>query len=194
MEGITRYLVKKLVENNIILTEESDIYIYGINLIISSGILSICIGIMGIAIGRISLALTFMIALANLRHYTGGYHANSYKKCFILSSGMFILSIGVTLLQERYHLRLSLVCCSLVSSMYIFVKGSLNSEKNPKTEEELCYRKNKARQLTIVYSLISSWILILMEEYLDIATIVICTQICTALSIWIMQYRKEESI
>lgn len=192
MEALTQYLTKKLLENDIIEAEESEIYSYGIRLILSSGFITICITLIGVMIRRLILAISFMLALAHLRHYAGGYHADSYKRCFWLSCSLFMVSIGIILLQEKYHLKISLVISSLVSSMYLWRNGSLNSERNPKTEEELFYRTCRTRQITIIYSLISSLVLILMDKYLDIATMVICTQIYTALSMWILQYVKEQ--
>ena len=84
MEHVAHFLTQKLIENKIIEDQDEEtycIYHYGIQLVLSSGIITLCISLLGLCFGKILLAIVFMIALANLRHYAGGYHANSYKKC-----------------------------------------------------------------------------------------------------------------
>ena len=190
MGKIAQYLTKKLIENGIIEAESQEIYTYGIELMLSSLLVTVCVGFLGIIFRRVILAVIYLVALAHLRHYAGGYHADSYKKCFILSCSLFVFSMVIIFLQKTCQLRISLIIGSLVATLYLFNVGSLNSEKNPKTDEEICYRKRRTRQFTVTYSIIVIFVFLFMDKYWDIATMIVCTQIYTALSVWVIQCRK----
>ena len=189
VESIAQYLTEKLIKNQIIKQESSEVYVYGLQLILSSICITICIISIGLILGQGVSAIVFLVALAGLRHNTGGYHANTYKKCFILSCSCFIATVGMIWVQNKYQLRYSLIITSLMTMCYLFKVGSLNSEKNPKTDAEMQYRKKQTRILSILYSLVSCFLLV-EGKYTTIGTVIVCTQVYTALAVWIIQYER----
>lgn len=190
MEVLSKYLVHKLIESEVICEEESEIYLFGLELIINSGFVTISILVLGLLVGKPLLAGIFLIALMNLRHYAGGYHAKSYAKCFIISCSSFMLSYVMVILQIQWQLKHTLIALSLISMLYLVRQGTVNSIKNPKTDEELIIRKRRTRIYSILYSVISCSMFFWGNQYLDIATIIICSQIATALAVF--RAKREE--
>lgn len=185
MKSLASWITRKLIQENVIEANEYEIYHYGIQLILSTAwIFTWMLGI-GIVIGRVHLSIVFILALAGLRHYTGGYHANAYYKCFLVSVGTFIATIIMVYIQERWHLKYSLVICSLICVIGLCRIGSLNSEKNPKTADEMHYRKQLARLISCLYSVVSCFLIVYVHKYLDLATILICIQIIARLALGI---------
>ena len=189
METIAQYLTEKLVKNQIIEQESCEVYVYGLQLILSSICITICIISVGLILGQGGAAIIFLASLAGLRHYAGGYHANTYKKCFILSCSCFVATLGMLWIQNKYQLKYSLVLASLIALCYLFKVGSLNSVKNPKTDAEMHYRCKQTRILSVLYSLLSCFLLV-ETKYASIGTIIVCTQVYTALAVWILQCEK----
>lgn len=192
MEVLSKYLVQKLIESEVICKEDSEIYLFGVELILNSGFVTISILLLGMLVGKPLLAGIFLIALMNLRHYAGGYHAKSYLKCFLISCSSFILSYGMVILQKQWQLKYTLIALSLVSMLYLVRQGTINSIKNPKTDEELIIRKRRTRIYSMLYSIISCSFFLGENQYLDIATIIICSQIATALALF--RAKREEQI
>ncbi len=191
MKSLARNVTQLLVEQEIIESSDFEIYHYGIQLILSDvWIFSGIIG-MGILVGKMLIGILFIIAFVGLRHYTGGYHANRYYKCFLLSCGSFIITLLMIGIQERWHLNYSLVVCSVLCTFYLCKIGSINSKKNPKTEEEMLHRKKATRIITCVYTGISCVLILMMHRYLEIATLLICTQIFATLAIWVTRKEKK---
>ena len=77
-------LAKKIVECSD--TDKEEIYIYGLELIISTffGLSSILL--ISCLLFCFTSGLVFISVFVPLRLFTGGYHAENYGKCFIISN------------------------------------------------------------------------------------------------------------
>ena len=93
LRNISSRLTDKLIAQKEFCHYDRDVYIYGIELIISTlaGLISI-IGVSKLYSCTI-LGVIFIIFFVPLRLFTGGYHANTYGKCYFVS----ILSFGILL-------------------------------------------------------------------------------------------------
>ena len=96
-------LAKKLLSLQIITEEVFDIYVYGLELLLSFFFSSSVIVIIGAMLGRIIETLVFLLVFVLLRSFTGGYHANSYLMCSIVT---FSTYGAVLLLAELFALPL----------------------------------------------------------------------------------------
>ena len=61
-----------------------DVYVYGIELTLSSLAGMLVVLFMGLISGFLIESIIFMISLSIIRIYSGGYHARSYLKCNLL--------------------------------------------------------------------------------------------------------------
>ena len=96
-------LAKKLLLLQIITEEVFDIYVYGLELLLSFFFSSSVIVIIGAILGRVIETLVFLLVFALLRSFTGGYHANSYLMCSIVTFSTYGV---VLLLSELFALPL----------------------------------------------------------------------------------------
>jgi len=87
-----------MVRNNVVREEERDIYDYGIDQIVFTGLTTL--SMIGIGIISKSLWTIFIFSLFYmiLRVYAGGYHADTQLKCFVLSNVMIVVVIAI----EKY--------------------------------------------------------------------------------------------
>lgn len=76
-------------------TVKNQIYLYGIELCISSIINIILIVCVGAVLGCFVESLIFLICFISLRQFTGGYHADTYLKCnlFFVITFVFVISL-----------------------------------------------------------------------------------------------------
>lgn len=68
-----------------------EIYIYGIELIISSIISTALIIIVGLVTHTIIESLLYLLVFSLIRNYTGGYHCMSYLRCNIVSVLSYVM-------------------------------------------------------------------------------------------------------
>jgi len=85
-----------LVHSNVVKEEDAEIYIYGINQILSSVVNVSSALIIGFIFGVFLEVAVFMAAYIPLRSFAGGYHAKTPLRCYIFSVIMLIVvSIGM---------------------------------------------------------------------------------------------------
>ncbi|MCI9570871.1 MAG: accessory gene regulator B family protein [Lachnospiraceae bacterium] len=92
-----------LLMHNKIKSERKAIYIYGFELLFSTVGCMAAILLMGTVFGYQNQAVTFLLYFAPIRIAAGGYHAKSYKECFLLTNGIAIGCIGTSKLLYRYQ-------------------------------------------------------------------------------------------
>lgn len=89
-----------LVRSNVVKEEDAEIYIYGINQILTSVLNVSSALIIGLIFGTFFEVAVFMAAYIPLRLFAGGYHAKTPLRCYIFSVIMLIIvSIGMKYLH-----------------------------------------------------------------------------------------------
>lgn len=179
LEQIAQWGAQKLVRYQVIKGEEQEIYVYGLQLIVTTGLVFLTLLGIGLYLRKMVVTLVFCCYFPGLRQYTGGYHASSYRKCFILSCGCYVLVLLATELLLKGS-SLWLLLLSWGSCVYMSVVGSLNHPHNPKTTSEMARRKTYVRGLCIIISLLTTLACYQDWQYLAIFAMLSCTQGLTA--------------
>lgn len=91
-KNISLFLCKK----NIIPKEETDIYQYGFETILSTSLGLVITLAMGFVLKMVLLSVVYYVIFVTLRQLTGGYHADSYLKCNIVFSVVTFFVLGMT--------------------------------------------------------------------------------------------------
>lgn len=137
-----------LIEKKIIDIEERDIYIYGIEVILLNGGLLLLFLIISLLSGAMMNFLAYIIFFIPLRTFSGGYHAKTSERCFIMSTVMYAISIAITKLLPLLYLDYYWRTAGIVSVLVIFIFAPLINANNPLNVFQ------KKRNRIIVYSLI----------------------------------------
>ncbi len=157
---ISKNVAVFFIKKNLIQEDEIDIYIYGLQLIISS-ILGISIILFfGIISEHLTDSLIFLFCFIILRQYSGGYHANSYLKCNLYFITIFILTEAVVLYTQLDYidaLTVGLVCISFV----IILRIAPIDNKNKKLSNS---QKIKNKKITLIIFIILITISIFMKK------------------------------
>ena len=75
-----------LIKNKIVEIEKREIYIYGLEVILLNGGLLITFLIISLLCGEMINFLAYLIFFLPMRLFSGGYHAETSERCFILST------------------------------------------------------------------------------------------------------------
>lgn len=190
-EDISFYLII----NKIIDIEDRDIYIYGLELLISTLFTSISILILGFFTGEWVSGVAYLSVYIFLKSYTGGYHAKHYYECYIYSILVFIVLIiikNITLLNCQPIIGLFSL---FFSTIIVFKFAPVVNKNNPKTKEEIAKNKKIARRRILLLGIIVVLGYIVKAELMDLWFMLAITELSIAYSILKQKFleRREPS-
>ena len=171
MELLARLAVKivnNLVHSGVIKEEDAEIYIYGINQILTSVLNVSSALIIGLIFGVFPEIAVFMAAYIPLRSFAGGYHAKTPLSCYVFSVIMLIVvSIGLKYL----HLADWVYYAVLVAATLVVLVLSLVEDRNkPLAEIEQKVYKRRTILIAAVELTLAMLLKLLMLDDLFIAT------------------------
>lgn len=155
---LSQKITQKFAEHNIIDDEKSEIYKYGLELMLSLVFTVTVILITSVLVNKILETVLFLAGFFAARIICGGYHAKHHYSCFITSISMYIAFLLFHHLTSQ-HLRLNLIFAlmSVVSIILIIAFAPVEHPDNPMTE----YRKSKNRLLSYLLSCIIIFFLVI---------------------------------
>lgn len=95
---ISSGIAKKMATFGIVSQESVDTYVYGIELLVSFFFSAGIIITIGLIAGKIIETIVFLSVFIILRSFTGGFHANTFIKCTIIT----LLTYGIVLLLSCF--------------------------------------------------------------------------------------------
>lgn len=129
------------------------IYQYGTELTISTAAAVASILLLATLLGNLLWGVIFLVVFISFRLPGGGYHASTYRNCFILTNSVFLASfiLSLILLSTPNVIRNVLL---LISCFAIWMLAPIPNPHHPVSERTL--RKNKiiVRGMVIVDSLL----------------------------------------
>lgn len=188
---LSNQLSLKLVDSQIISDEDKELYNYGIHLMLMSLITEGSILIFGALFRQFFLTVIFLITLISIRWYSGGYHAQHYLGCYFLSCTTYLVTL-TSVINLTYIIPQSIIMLiSCLSWICLFIIGSINSEKCPKTNCEMKTRKQRVRLLISLYTFISIIGLHFYPNYTDIWLLLTCNQVTSAIAVIILLIQRR---
>ena len=137
-----------------------DVYIYGSELFFSTSLSAISILLISILMGRPISGILFILIFAGLRIFVGGFHAATYKRCFLLTNGVFLITLGGSISLRNCNTLTSAMI--LISSVcVIWTLAPIRNNHHPLSEKT--YQKNKkiGRVLVIAEGMASIFTLLI---------------------------------
>lgn len=86
-------LADRLLKGGVIDAGSKDICVYGFELLISFLFSTSLVLIAGVVLGKVPETAAFLIVYILLRSYSGGYHANSYAVCTVVTLSVYFAVI-----------------------------------------------------------------------------------------------------
>lgn len=150
MKKLSEVIIEKMKDSNS-LTEDEEIVQYGLDIIIDKTIFIFVVIIVGFLSNCLLESIIFAITFAMLRQYAGGYHAETKRKCFLLSFLTIIAALCVIRFAEGYQMLMrALFIICLISSLYIFLTAPMETANKKFDEDEIRVYGRKARIITVI--------------------------------------------
>ena len=150
------WLTKKLYDHCSLDEIKRPVYIYGFELFLSTASSIISILIISAIFFHIYSGCLFLAVFITLRLFSGGYHAETYGRCFILTNCVFLLSVAFSqvllLFVQDGISRMICADMTITAGLTIFFLSPIRNQNHPLSETR--YKKNRwiARILACVLS------------------------------------------
>ncbi len=148
------------------LTDDEEIIRAGLEILLSKAFFTAVIVIIGVIMNCFFESIIFTVSFSVLREYGGGYHAETRKKCFVLSIMTLVVALSIIKLAESFQILMFPICgIALISAIYILLKAPIDTPNKRFDEDEIRVYGRKARLLTVILSAIAVllWLLKLSD-------------------------------
>ncbi|HHY78099.1 MAG TPA: accessory gene regulator B family protein [Clostridiales bacterium] len=187
IDNISKTVSQKMLDASIISIEDKDVYYYGLQLIVSTIIKGMGLMIMALLFDKAIEALIFIAAFGILRINAGGFHLDTYFKCFIVTSASMMLCIWLGSV-----IPLSLVPYIIISTLAITALIIIRYAPVDNPNRPLNANEHKKFRIRSIYTIMIMAIIIIalyyvkneLYSYTCIASLAIMFEGITLLPIW----------
>lgn len=170
IQGISNWLLD-ICNNNNVIDYDEEIFLYGVEVIITSLINIALLLAVGLVSGTTDQALVYFVSYAFLRKFIGGYHCNTNLKCITFNVSKYILYVLIC-----PHIEISIIIMLLIilfTLVLIVYKAPFEHRNRPiSPEDKIVYKKyafiiafiyGGAILLFNTYSYILSYVLVIIN-------------------------------
>lgn len=151
LEKVSDRIAALLVSQGIIPEEDSDIYSYGLALIISFLFNTVVMLIVGALVHRFIETLLFLAVFVLLRSFTGGYHADTFLKCMLITFSTYALVIALSSIEVITPIYLS---CLAIGFVIVLFTAPVEHPNKEISERKKVHHKITSSVMYIVFSVI----------------------------------------
>lgn len=133
------------------LTDDEELIRFGLEVMIEKLIFICIVAILGLLMNCFFESILFTLSFSILREYGGGYHAETRKKCFVLSILTLVVSLSIIKFAENFQVLTFPICAvAFISAIYILIKAPIDTPNKRFDEDEVRVYGRKARLLTVI--------------------------------------------
>lgn len=154
MEKITDMLISAMKKRNILIEEE--IVRFGLEIILLKILFLAVIAAVGILMNCFLESIIFTLSFSLLRQYGGGYHAESRRKCFVLSVLMFFIGLFIIRMSESFDVFvIPVAVITFFSIVYIIYAAPIDTPNKRLDSAELRIYGKRTRITVLVLIIIA---------------------------------------
>lgn len=163
IEYISNHIADIFIRNKIISSRNRDVYVYGLFLILSTLQTSVVILVVAAILGNVFIGIVFLISMMLPRFFVGGYHANTYFKCFLTSLSLSVVVFIISIETPYRFVNILSIMITSCSSLYIYIHTPLMNQNNPLTDRQI----EKYRRISRLEIAIQSIVIFLGTAFLS---------------------------
>lgn len=153
LERISAYLSTLLLQEKIITADEKDTYKYGFEITIANMINGLIVLSVGLGLNMLAEAILFYLVFVSLRFFCGGYHADSYIKCFFSFelTTIVCLSFSVRLAQYEELILIPFWITAVILGWHIIKMAPIEHKNRILIEDERRIFRRRSIQIYIFW-------------------------------------------
>lgn len=189
LDKLSKYLSQKIMQHSQNY-EKAEIYVYGLQLILSTSFTILSIILSSIYFYRWYDAFIFLFFFIPIRLFAGGYHACTYLGCYICSNTCFHISI---ILGNKYILNNfpTILFIFIAFSLYILFSCPILHQNNLLSTESFMKNK-KYLKITLILEFVAIYLLYKFVPTLSCKAIY--TSLIVAFMVYITNFKEENNV
>ncbi|MDD3278594.1 MAG: accessory gene regulator B family protein [Lachnospiraceae bacterium] len=151
MDKILRILSKKIMDKLNVDVQEYAIVLYGIQQTLLIGLNILTVILLGFLWGEFLFSILFFVWFAILRPFSGGYHADTELRCYIMSVAM----LNIILICKHYvnFFVWQYLIIWILAFLIIFRYAPVENSSNRLDKSEILVYGKKTRRILFVFSI-----------------------------------------
>ena len=149
MKELAKNLAKKIcLVNDITDSEKREIIAYGLEILLSTAVSVLIITILAILLGTFWETILFLLSFMLLRTYSGGYHAQTHFRCFLI----LFFAFSINFMLNIFNINTTIIVFSALASVFIILRYAPVEDKNhPLSKKQ---KKNNRKICLIMLSIL----------------------------------------
>jgi len=158
VEKLAITVVGQMVSNNLIDSEDKELYIYSFQILFEKLIAFTTILLVAAKFELIIQTILFLCFFSNIRKHTGGFHLSGFSSCFFASVGLYLVYIKV--IYDFFITYIEINYIFLVLALLIILCiGAVNNPNINWTKRE--YRENS--QIAKCVAIVEVFIIVILH-------------------------------
>lgn len=151
-------LADVLIKNDITKDQDKDVLVYGLSVGTELAFNIITTVVLGMMFGLVLESLVFLGSFSFIRTYAGGYHCKKAINCYLMSSGVIILVLGVIKFTPEGYMHFLGIAMLLIAIPVLLKLAPAETPSKPLDEDEQKYYYKK----TVVHLGIESAVIFIL--------------------------------
>lgn len=168
-EKLSIRITNFLVHRGFVSENDSEIYIYSFQIILSTLVSSMFIVLWALLFKQAINTILFFVGFFLCRKCSGGYHAKSQIACFIFTQLIFLSFLTLITFSNFLDNKISIIFIAFLANISIFFFAPVENENKPFDDAEKLKFRKQSRLLILVnliFLFFSLYIPILFDKYI----------------------------
>jgi len=131
LENLASRITSYMIVQGVVPKEDEEIHVFGWTMLLFSLGSSSAILLAGALLGQFLGTVLFLLFFTFLRSYAGGWHANSFLKCFLITSALYACCFLFHFHLPEAYWSLTILILLLLSVFITFVWGPVDHPNKP---------------------------------------------------------------
>ena len=138
MEGFIASISSRLVREKVMSADDVDIFAYGLDLLLFTGLTNAAFLAFGVIVGRLSQTLIYIFTFSVLQALGGGFHASTHLRCFLVTTACWVTAM----LLACYFPVVAHVFLLIIGVCAVFLFAPIENQNAPMSDK----KKRKMRR------------------------------------------------
>lgn len=167
---LTKMLLERVQDNNC----DEDVYVYGIELIISTIVNLSSIMLVSWGLSAAKFGLMFIVIFVPLRLFTGGYHATTYGRCFVITNLTYLLILLIKKTLWNFISIMGWFFILTIAACYIIRRAPIINSAQPINRYKQKRSMKISRYIMLVDLLLAIYFAFYNKELLSMIVLSVC--------------------
>ena len=151
LERWAQWLTRRFVQSGIIKQSETEIYNYCFEVLLGSLAYYGTITLIAVLTQNVVFALCYTGGFLLIRHTSGGYHAQSHLRCYVLSLTVYLTALVI---WRCFSWEAGVVIlCSWIVMAVLWLIGPVEHENKPLSAKEMDTYRKRSRKISLLLAL-----------------------------------------